>query len=523
MTRAQLDEGAAQIAANEQRLDEETASAQAQIEDGAVQLMAGEAQLAAAQAQIEDNERALAAAQEQIEEKAAELDAAKEAYAEGQTTYEDGTAMLDKLAAGKEQLDQYLPILQSGIPLNIKPAQAIALFDEMAGGYLDIEAPEEDSPLFEGYATVMGSASSLRAELKKLAEEQPDEDVTSLLAERLAAFSLTLDQVQQDGAAALADASAQLDAASEKIADGEAALESARAQADAGASQLDEARAQYEAAQQELEAKRAELEAGRSELAATTASAEAQIAAAKEELAAREAEYQDALAEYQAQKPEAEERLAQAEADLAEAQEKLDRLEAPGYSASSRREVPGGDGYKIYATVAQIVDALARVFPILLYFIAALVTFTTMTRMVDEERIGAGTLKALGYGDRDVALKFLVYGLVSSMVGTVIGIIAGHTLLPWIVYNAYATKFVLPPILLLFDPVVSIVAVVLGLVSAVLPAWLAVRSELRDKPSELLLPKPPGVWLEDPARAHPRHLEPSFVHAQGHGAQPLPL
>ena len=490
--RSQLDEGAAQIAVNEQQLEEETASARAAIEDGAAQLMAGEAQLAAAQAQIDDNGQTLVAAQAQIEEKAAELDAAKEAYAEGRAAYEDGAAMLDKLAAGKEQLDQYLPILQSGVPLNIKPAQALALFDEIAGGYLDMEAPVEGSPLYEGYTAVMSSASSLRLELETLASEQPDEDVTAFLAERLGAFSQVLDQVQQDGTAALSDASAQLEEAGKQIADGEAALESARAEVDAGAAQLDEARVQYEAARQELETKHAELEAGRNELAATTASAEAQIAAAKEELAAREAEYQEGLEAYNEQKPEAEERLAQAKADLAEAQEKLDRLEAPGYSVSSRREVPGGDGYKIYATVAQIVDALARVFPILLYFIAALVTFTTMTRMVDEERIGAGTLKALGYSDWDVALKFIVYGFVSSMIGTVLGIVAGHTLLPWTVYSAYATKFVLPPIHLLFDPAVSVVAVVLGLVSAVLPAWLAVRSELRDKPSELLLPKPPA-------------------------------
>lgn len=490
--RSQLDAGAAQIAVNEQRLDEEVASAQAVIENGAAQLAEGEAQLSAAQAQIEDNEQALAAAQAQIEEKSAELDAAKEAYAEGQAAYEDGVAMLDKLAAGKEQLDRYLLLLGSGALPSITPAQALELFDEVAGGYLDIEAPAEDSPLYEGYATVMSATSSLRAELEGLAVEQPDEDVTALLSEQLTVLSQTLGQVQREGTTVLADVSAQLEEARDEIAEAEDALASVRAEVDAGAARLEEARTQYEAGRREADGKRAELEAGRSELAATTASAEAQIAAAKEELAAREADYQDALEAYSARKPEAEERLAQAEADLAEAQEKLDRLEAPGYSASSRREVPGGDGYKIYATVAKIVDALARVFPILLYFIAALVTFTTMTRMVDEERIGAGTLKALGYDDRDVARKFIVYGLVSSMIGTLIGVVAGHTLLPWIVYSAYATKFVLPPIHLLFDPLISVVAVVLGLVSAVLPAWLAVRGELRDKPSELLLPKPPA-------------------------------
>ena len=490
--REQLDAGASTIEKSERALEDKTASAQAAIDGGSAQLKAGEAKLASSKKQIESNEQALADAQSKIDAKAAELDDAKEAYAEGQAAYQEGSALLDKLVAAKGQLDSYLPILGSGKPLGITPERALALFDKLAGGYLDMEAPSQDSRLYESYATVMGKVSSLRAELEQAASASPDADVTSLLSERLTALSQTLGQVQQDGAVALDAASAQLETASQQIEDGEAALSSARAEVKANRAKLDEARAQCKAGADELASKRAELEAGREKLASTTASARAQIAAAKDELAAREADYQEALAEYQKEKPDAEEQLAQAEDDLAEAREKLQRLQAPGYSADTRREVPGGEGYTIYASVADIVDSLARVFPILLYFIAALVTFTTMTRMVEEERIGAGTLKALGYSDADVALKFVVYGLVSSMVGTAIGIVAGHTLLPFIVYNAYGTKFVLPPIHLLFDPAISMVAVALGLISAVLPAWLAVQGELRDKPAALLLPKPPA-------------------------------
>ncbi len=377
-------------------------------------------------------------------------------------------------ADGVERIDSMLETISAAPPALVTPALAHTVAaQQLAALFPSAPAPDDVTyPVYE-------QLSSLVDELEALDAATPGEDVVALVTDRLGGVRAALADLQQQAA----DALAALDAAP-------AQLEAAREQIAAGEDALDAGRAELASAQEELAQKEEEYEAGTSELAAATASAEAQIAAAQEELAAKEAAYEEARAAYDAQKPEAEE--AAAEADLAQAREKLANLEAPGYSASTRREVPGGDGYKIYATVADIVDALARVFPILLYFIAALVTFTTMTRMVDEERIGAGTLKALGYADGDVALKFIMYGLISSMAGTAIGIVAGHTLLPWIVYNAYATKFVLPPIHLLFDPAVSAVAVALGLVSAVLPAWLAVRQELRDKPSELLLPKPPA-------------------------------
>lgn len=496
--RSQLDEGAAQIAVNEQQLEGETTEAASELADGAAQIAAGREQLEAAQEAYDEKATELAAAQQQIADGQAQLAAAQEEYAAREAAYEEGVALRPKIEAGIETIAGALSELAdaeelvSGIPeAFLKPAVVTSVLEDKLAELFPGGAPSAEDPAYEAYEQLCG----IIEEVANLPADTAGEELRTMLLDRLAALSASLSETRsglEETLEQLDAAPAALEAARTQIEQNEAKLEDARAQAAVGEERLAVAGAELAAAQAELEQKEAELAAGRDTLAATAASAEAQLAAAKEELAASEAEYQEALEAYNAQKPEAEERLSQAEADLAEAQEKLDRLEAPGYSASSRREVPGGDGYKIYATVAQIVDALAWVFPILLYFIAALVTFTTMTRMVDEERIGAGTLKALGYSDWDVALKFVVYGFVSSMIGTVLGIVAGHTLLPWIVYSAYATKFVLPPIHLLFDPAVSVVAVVLGLVSAVLPAWLAVRSELRDKPSELLLPKPPA-------------------------------
>lgn len=158
-----------------------------------------------------------------------------------------------------------------------------------------------------------------------------------------------------------------------------------------------------------------------------------------------ETEYQSKLAEFNAQKPEAERQITLAE-------EKIDNLTVPAYSVSGRREGLTSQGYRVYMVIEGIVAKLADIFPIFLYFVAALVTFSTMGRMVDEERTNSGTLKALGYGNADVMLKFTVYGFAASTLGTCIGVLAGHTLLPLIVAHAYSAGFTMPDIMLKFHP-----------------------------------------------------------------------
>lgn len=185
----------------------------------------------------------------------------------------------------------------------------------------------------------------------------------------------------------------------------------------------------------------------------------------------------------------------------------------PAYSVDSRREIPGGEGYKIYGTVAEIVDSLAAVFPIFLYFVAVLVTLTTMTRFVSEERINSGTLKALGYTDNDIIKKFTIYGFIAGSIGTLIGIILGHTLLPYIVYNAYEIGFSIPKIELHFEWKITVISMILSLISSVFPAYVVAKKELQEKPARLLLPKAPKagskIFME---RIKPLWNRMSFTH-----------
>lgn len=234
---------------------------------------------------------------------------------------------------------------------------------------------------------------------------------------------------------------------------------------------------------------------------------------AKKELAEKEGEYQTGLKEFNEKKGDAEKQISENEEKLADAKESMDQLELPVYSLDTRREVPGSDGYKIYDTISIIIDSLANVFPIFLYFVAALVTLTTMTRFVDEERINSGTLKALGYTDKDVMKKFTIYGLVSGLTGSITGIVLGHILVPIIIYNAYGPSFDVPQIEMHFYLKTTIIALILAIISTILPAWVVASRELREKPAALLLPKPPAkgskIFLE---RIKPIWNKMSFTH-----------
>lgn len=489
-SRAQLDDAEEQIAASEQELESQTASAQAELDAGAAKISAGRDALEAGQAELDSKRSDLAEAYQQLAtgklqlaQKQLELDDKQDSYDAAMEQRSDLVSKLDRVNAGIADIDADVPDLDAAIA---QATDAVSCAQGALGEAFPDGEPAEGDPNLDEYRALAEALADARASLQQLQQLAGTRSELVSQKQQLESGIAAIDRETEGAADALEEGRSQIESA-------KARLEQLEEQVSAGAAQLDAADRELAVSGAQLEDAERELADGAAQLAATRSAAQAQIETARKEVSAKEAEYASALAKYEEELPGAQKELDEAEDELAQAREKLERLEEPGYDVDTRREIPGGDGYKIYATVADIVDALARVFPVLLYFIAALVTFTTMTRMVEEERIGAGTLKALGYSDGDVALKFVAYGLTSSMVGTVVGIIAGHTLLPFIVYSAYATKFVLPPIELTFSPTISIAAVALGLVSAVLPAWIAAKQELRARPAELLLPKPPAA------------------------------
>lgn len=180
--------------------------------------------------------------------------------------------------------------------------------------------------------------------------------------------------------------------------------------------------------------------------------------------------------------------LIQQAAALKKQQAKLKQLGSPTYTLSDRTENPG---YAIYRSNAERVDILANVFPVLLFAIAALVSLTTMTRFVEEERIQIGTFKALGYSNADVAKKFALFSLLASSAGVALGAWGGFMVLPKIIFKAYAANSTLSGFQIHFSWALLLTTWLIAILCTTGAALWALHRDLKAKPAALLLPKPP--------------------------------
>ena len=183
-----------------------------------------------------------------------------------------------------------------------------------------------------------------------------------------------------------------------------------------------------------------------------------------------------------------EKEISQKEIELNKEEQSIKQLGYPTYNVHSRDYNPG---YTLYRSNSERIDILANIFPVILFAIAALVCLTTMTRFVDEERINIGTLKALGYSDSDVKKKFVLYSLVSGILGILLGATLGYTFLPRLIYKAYTTNLTMPEVKLQFSWIYLLVTLAIGLLCTTFAALWALRRTLNEKPAKLLLPKAP--------------------------------
>lgn len=547
--------------------------AKAKLDTAAEQIAAGESELGKKRQEFAEAESSLQEAREKLDkgwdeynEKVGQLEALKDAKAQldaAQEEFEAGVAAAEaatgmtmaqiesSLSSMKDQLDtlktQYEELTQLAA---LKEARDAAVgtseYDILNQQYqvalqsanLSEQVADTLFAQLDDMPTQIAAAQTQYAQLAQLVTTQ------NTLEQKWAAYNAAAAQAEggeeqlaaaeqtlKNGETEYSAKSAELEKARKQLAEAEGTLASGKQSYQAGLAEYNskkiEAETKLTAARIELEDAVVKIADGKNELAdgwqeyyAKKAEADTKLAEAEAELADGAAEIEDGekelddgWQEYEEKRPDAEQEIAEAEAKLADARKTLETLKLPIYTLDTRREVPGSEGYRIYNSVSTIIDALANVFPIFLYFVAALVTLTTMTRFVDEERVNSGTLKALGYDNKDIIKKFTVYGFLASFIGAAIGIAAGHTLLPMIVYSAYGHSFTIPRIELDFFPGITAIALLLAFVSTVLPACFVAAKELKEKPSALLQPKPPEagskIFLE---RVHPVWDRMNFTH-----------
>lgn len=446
--KAQLDDAAAAIAENEQKL----ADAEAQRDAGAAQL---EEERARAEAQLADAERQLADGQAQVDE-------ARPAIEEGQAQLEEAWA---KWQTGADAL-----------------AQARAHWQEQSDALAGAVAQMEQG------------AAALEAQIGALDPAEPGyEGQKAALEAQLEALNAQLDQFRQEHEADFA----ALDDAAQKLDDRQASLDAAKAELDGRQAAFDQQKAAFDAAAAQAEQGAAGLAAARreadSQLAAAQAqldAAAAQIADGREQLAQGRADYEDGLAEYERQKADAEEQLAEGQRALDDAQRQIDSIENPAWYVMDRTANYGAASFE---ADANRVDSIASVFPFIFFLVAALVALTTMTRMVEEERLLIGTFKALGYSRARIASKYLVYAFIASAAGSVVGIAVLSQVLPAVIMRAYAIIYFVPslPVPLPMDWGLAALAAGLGVGVTLAATAAAAGASLHERPALLMQPRAP--------------------------------
>mgnify|MGYP000781395072 CR=1 FL=1 len=234
---------------------------------------------------------------------------------------------------------------------------------------------------------------------------------------------------------------------------------------------------------------------GQLQLTTGTATAYSQFEAARAQLDAGWQEYQagvqqlaDSRAEYETQKADAQQKLDEGLQQLTDAEEQVSKIKKGEWYVLDRNSTLSFVTFEQYA---DRMDAIARVFPVFFFLVAALVATTTMTRMVDENRLQMGTLKALGYSNASIAGKYLFYALTASVLGSMAGMVVGFLVFPSIIWYAYQLIFSLPTFTLRFYPGMAAASMAISAAVIGLATWSACRSSLKEKSAALLLPRAP--------------------------------
>lgn len=534
-----------------------------EYDDGKQELADSRVKLDDAKAELEDGEQEYADGVKKYDQAVRDYEKGQKDYADGVKDYEKGAQQLadgaDELEAGKEKLDEgqkQLDALGNTVAgaLQNDPNYAgvtggtiideLGRGDENTAAATDAALDKMRAQLEGGIAQAQQGLAKIDAGIEKcdevlaqidaalaaLGEDQSEQAAAKraeLVKQRADTAAQRSDLVQQRGevSAQLSELQSQLAALStvssgsiaankQQLDQGRADYESGKQQLSAGyrdlrdgKKELDKAKKELDEAPQKLADARKELADARKELddgwkeyydgEEKYADGEKELADAYRELTDGEKDYREGLREYEDGKAEADEKIADAEEKIADARRKVADIESCEWYLFSRSYNPGYTGY---GQDAERMANLASVFPVIFFLVAALVCLTTMTRMVEEQRVQIGSLKAMGYSGLAISRKYLLYGLLPSLTGGVFGLVIGYILFPKMIFTAYQIMYQMPNIELRAYGGISAYSLLAAVACTTLATLWACLATLRETPASLMRPRTPKagkrVFLE---------------------------
>ena len=527
----ELESGKSKAAEELEKAKQQLTDGEAELADAKQQIADGETQLADAKAQLNDKQAQLSSAEAEYESGKAQLDQKEQELADAEQVYlsnyskympiitagkEQIPAGKSQIADGKKRLDEELaPLNQlkdelAGIEDEISQCdseiaglktQLDGMNSEVYQKYVNIpkENRNEEEQAYvekwENLNTKLAGMQEWKTQLEKTKQEKLNKagfateadleaQITSLTKQKadLDAKEKVLLQQEQT----LAAQEEELLSAGRQITDGKSQIAAARYQLDSTKSQITDGKAQILSAWALLNEKEDTLNASKAQLA----SGEQELAdgRSKYEQAAKEAEEQ--ITDGQAKITDGEKQLTDARQKIADAKAEIKKIENPKWYVQTREDAL--TEYQGYGDNADRMRSIGKVFPVLFFLVAALISLTTMTRMVEEQRVQIGTMKALGYGKAAIAGKYIGYALIATLGGSIFGVLAGEKILPFIIIYAYMILYKhLPAILVPYHMSYALQASGIAVACTLIATIASCYKELAAEPAELMRPAAP--------------------------------
>ena len=449
-----------------EELEQGRADAASELADAAAKIADAEEQLTSGKAQITSGKKQIASAKNTLSKKESELEQAQNQYnaglaqlQEGEAQYEAGLAQYEaakpeaeaKIQSGREEIEKKKQELAEA------PAQLEQLKQMVAG--------------LEQKQTAGIITEEEEATLKELKENQIPQ----------------LEYFIANGEQLIASGEAELEAAQKQLDDTAATLAQTK-------SELDAAKASLNGVPQQLASGKSQIQSGWAEIRKQ----EKKLEEGATEIAENEAKVAEAKIEYANGEEEAAQKIAEGEQKIADAEAKVQDIEKPTWYVYDRDTLTEYSGY---GENAERLGAIGRVFPVLFFLVAALISLTSMTRMVEEQRTAIGTMKALGYSKMSIAKKYLGYALIATAGGSVLGVLIGEKILPYIIVYAYGILYKhITHILIPYQWIYAWMAAAAAIVCTMAATFFACYKELVAQPAVLMRPPAPKngqrVFLE---------------------------
>ena len=517
---SELDQSKAEIIAGQQQIEStrtqlnvqkqqitdglsQVSAGEAQLQDGISALESAKAQLMELQSQLEIVRASYKAAlenpdasQEEIDILAAQVSALEEQEAAVTQQIQASEAQIEsqrqQLAANRSELESGLATVEDGLSqLSQKESELNAGLEQITAGQAQIDA---------GWIQIQEQENTLAA---SKAEIEAGEQELEKGQKQLKAAKKKLNKAQKEidsNAETLAAGQAELDANVAKLNDNEAQYASGLEQYNSGARQIAENEAKLTSGEQEIAENEAKLADGEKEIADN----EKKLADGEKEITDNVKKLQDAVKdlkkgekdladgkkEYEDAKKDAEDEIAENQQKLDDAKKELEDLEMPEWMVTDREELPE---YTDYGDNADRLRNIGQVFPVIFFLVAALISLTTMTRMVEEQRTQIGTLKALGYKKSAIAAKYICYAFFATLLGSVLGMLIGEKIIPYIIITAYGIMYhnVANTISIDYQPGFALIASTASVVCTVGATLFASGKELQETPASLMRPPAP--------------------------------